>query len=132
MGMSFLLDTHIVLWLVGEPGKIPADILEPLGDPTNRLVVSAASAMEVATKVRLGRLDAATGLVHGWRDRIAEIGAEELTISSEHAILAGSMSWSHRDPFDRLLVAQALRENLTLVTVDRAILHLPGVPTSTW
>lgn len=129
---GFLLDTHVVLWLLADPSRVPPGVLDTLGDRRNELRVSAASAMEVSTKVRLGRLPSAVGLVGSWDRRIAELGAMTLAVDSEHALRAGSMVWDHRDPFDRLLVSQALHENLTLVTVDAAILTLPGLRTLTW
>nr|WP_135850965.1 type II toxin-antitoxin system VapC family toxin [Serinibacter arcticus] len=129
---GFLLDTHVVLWLLAVPGRIPPDVLDTLGDRRNVLRVSAASAMEVATKVRLGRLPQGAGLVGSWSRRIAELGADPLAIGPEHALRAGSMAWEHRDPFDRILVSQAQHENLALATVDAAILALPGVRTLTW
>lgn len=130
--MRYLLDTHVLLWLLGAPERVGSAVRDTLASKENTLLVSAACAMEVATKVRLGRLGGAEGLVTSWPARISEIGAQELPISAEHAVLAGSMSWEHRDPFDRLLVAQALVENVGLVTVDRWILTFPGVRTLTW
>lgn len=131
MGVRYLLDTHVVLWLLGEPDRVPADVLATLAARHNTLEVSAASAMEVAIKTRAGKLDAA-GLVATWARRIQEIDAIELTITTEHALLAGSMQWEHRDPFDRLLVAQATVEGATLVTVDRAMAALPVPRVLTW
>lgn len=129
--MTFLLDTHVVLWLLGEPGKVPEHARSDLADRRNHLVVSAVSAMEVATKVRLGKL-AAPGLVETWGARMSELGAQALSLAPAHALLAGSMTWEHRDPFDRMLVAQALTENLTLVTTDKAIAGLPGLRALSW
>lgn len=130
--VAYLLDTHVVLWLLGQPGRVAPEVLDVLGDRQHSLLVSAASAMEVATKVRLGRLPGGAGLVANWERRLDELGARELPISSAHALRAGEMTWEHRDPFDRLLVAQALAENTVLVTVDRAILAVPGLRTLTW
>lgn len=129
--MRFLLDTHVLLWLLGDPDRVPAPVRDRLADPAEELWVSAASALEVATKQRLGKL-AAGGLVSAWPDRIADIGAAELAVTSGHALLAGSMRWEHRDPFDRLLVAQATVEAMTLVTVDTALCDLPSPPILTW
>ncbi len=132
MGVSYLLDTHVFLWLLGEPARIPRELLRDLGDRRNDLFVSAVCAMEVATKVRLGKLDAARALVGTWPDRVSDIGAVEISIDTSHALLAGSMTWEHRDPFDRLLVAQALTENLVLVTTDHAIVAVPGLRCASW
>lgn len=132
MGVRYLLDTHVLLWLLVSPERVAAQARAALADKQNVLLVSAASAMEVATKTRLGRLNAGHGLTAAWTARTTEIGAEHLPISADHAVLAGSMTWANRDPFDRFLVAQALRENLILVTVDSKLLTLPGLNTLTW
>ncbi len=80
---------------------------------------------------RLGKLTA-SGLVTSWSDRVGDIGATELAVTGAHALLAGSMRWTHRDPFDRLLVAQATIEAMALVTVDRALHGLPSPSILTW
>lgn len=128
--MRFLLDTHVFLWLLGEPDRVGQAARSLLADRQNRLLVSAVSAMEVATKIRLGRL-AAPGLVETWQAKVVAMSAEPLPLDTEHALLAGSMRWEHRDPFDRMLAAQAFVENLTLVTADRDLLALPGLKTLT-
>lgn len=129
--MRCLLDTHVLLWLVGQPDKVPYDVREQLADPANDLYVSAISALEVATKTRLGRLDP-IGLLEGWSGRLSDIGAVELAVAGDHALHAGSMPWKHRDPFDRILVAQATIEALSLVTVDRVLTELPAPRIVTW
>ncbi len=131
MGVTYLLDTHVLLWLHAEVGRVPAQVRDLLADRANRLVVSAVSALEVATKLRLGKLSA-PGLVESWGRRTDDIGAESLPISAEHALLAGGMDWAHRDPFDRLLVAQATIEGMTLVTVDAALTGLPAPRLLSW
>ncbi|MPV37328.1 type II toxin-antitoxin system VapC family toxin [Georgenia subflava] len=131
MGVRYLLDTHVVLWLLGDPDKVPSTVREQLADRSNELLVSAVSAMEAATKVRLGKLEAARPLVTTWSVRTAEIGAAPVPLSTEAALLAGSLEWEHRDPFDRLLVAQAIEGNHVLVTSDAA-LQVPGVRILGW
>lgn len=126
--MSLLLDTHIFLWLLARPDRLSAEALEVLQDLDNRLFVSAASALEVATKQRIGRLSV-PGLTETWQAKVESVRARTLDVSSDHALLAGSINWDHRDPFDRLLVAQAIVENLTLATKDRALLSFQGVRT---
>lgn len=128
MAVSYLLDTHIFLWLLGDPEQVGESVRADLADQANRILVSAVSAMEVATKVRLGKLEAA-GLVETWHARINELTAETLELTADHALLAGSMAWTHRDPYDRMLVAQALVDNLILVTTDRELLAVPGLKT---
>lgn len=128
----FLLDTHVLLWLLGDPERVPAATRAELADRRNQIIVSAASALEVATKVRLGKLDSGRHLVATWADRLTEIAATDLPVSSHHALVAGALQWDHRDPFDRLLVAQALVENLVLVTTDAAIKGVVGVRLHSW
>lgn len=127
MGVRFLLDTHVFLWLLGTPERVPEALRSDLAQPDNELLVSAASAMEVATKVRLGKLDSARHLLSTWSARLQDLRAQELAISTEHALLAGSLEWPHRDPFDRLLVAQGLVENVTLVTSDGEMRAVTGL-----
>jgi len=127
---TYLLDTHVVLWLLAEPDSIDASTRETLANPENSLAVSAASAMEVATKVRLGKLPSPyAALAQAWGARVLDLRARELAITSEHAILAGSLTWEHRDPFDRFLAAQAIIENVTLVTRDSALEEFSEVAT---
>lgn len=129
--MRFLLDTHVLLWLLSEPGHVPTTVRDRLADRGNGLLVSAASALEISTKIRIGKLDAAD-LPTTLSGRVSRMGASTLPISFEHALLAGAMVWDHRDPFDRLLIAQATIENATLVTVDRVLAALPAPRVLSW
>ena len=131
MSASYLLDTHVLLWLLGDPERVPATVREQLADRDNALWVSAASALEISTKVRIGKLDA-PGLPTSLGRRVADLGAENLPVTLEHGLLAGSLRWDHRDPFDRILVAQATLEELVLVSVDAAITRLPVPRVLTW
>lgn len=131
MSTSYLLDTHVLLWLLGDPGRVPEEVRDQLADRSNVLLVSAASALEISTKVRIGKLDA-PGLPTTLGRRVADLGVETLPVTLEHGLLAGSLRWDHRDPFDRLLVAQATLEELVLVTVDSAITALPVPRVLTW
>ncbi|MFL0712444.1 MAG: type II toxin-antitoxin system VapC family toxin [Microcella pacifica] len=88
---------------------------------------SAASAFEIATKYRLGRLDSAEPLVRDFTGIVERLGADQLPIRSAHGIAAGLLSWAHRDPFDRMLAAQASAEGLPLATVDRVFDEAAGV-----
>jgi len=128
---AYLLDTHVLLWLLGDPGRVAPAVRTRLADRAVDLLVSAASALEIATKQRLGKVDAGD-LVDAWARRTAEIGAVQLPVTAEHAVLAGRLEWPHRDPFDRLLVAQAVVENATLVTQDAAIAAFGRAPVLTW
>lgn len=132
MGVSFLLDTHAFVWLVQADGPgIPQHVVRA-ATTADRLYVSSISALEIATKVRLGKLPGGTPLVEGWAAARRRIGAETLPVLEHHALLAGTLDWEHRDPFDRMLVAQALSEGLTLLTADRAVQRAPGPATLAW
>ena len=131
MGVKHLVDTHVLLWLLSTPDRVAAPVRSALADRSNALLVSAVSALEISTKVRLGKLDA-PDLDSTLRRRLDDIGAEVLAITLEHALLAGSLVWTRRDPFDRLLVAQATIEDATLVTVDTALVDLPVPRILTW
>jgi PIN domain nuclease of toxin-antitoxin system len=116
-----LLDTHALLWLVSAPAEIDDSALAVLSKPDTHVWISAASAWEVAIKTRIGRLDG-EALLSAWSDIITNMTAGELPIESADAILASRLPWAHRDPFDRAIVAQALRRNLTVATRDTKIL----------
>jgi PIN domain nuclease of toxin-antitoxin system len=124
---ALLLDTHVLLWTLLEPERIPAPTLQRIRDATTDLVVSAASAWEIATKYRLGKLDTAAAVVHGYADHLARLRAHELPITAQHALSAGLLTWQHRDPFDRVIAAQSMVVSLPLVTADAAFSTLPGV-----
>lgn len=130
MGMTYLLDTHSFVWLLSSPDRMTESLRTELRSTANRLLVSAVSAMEVATKVRLGKFDAAAPLVSTWDRRVDDIDAESLDLTTAHALHAGSMPWNHRDPFDRLLAAQAIVENVVLVTADSAFTTNSAVRTA--
>lgn len=126
--MNVVLDTHTVLWLVSAPDTIESAALARLSDPGTKVWVSAASAWEIAIKNRLGRLDG-EALLSAWAETLAAMSAVELPIDSADAILAGRLLWSHRDPFDRVIVAQALRRGFTIATRDTAIRTAALAPT---
>ncbi|KRQ23351.1 twitching motility protein PilT [Mycobacteroides chelonae] len=117
---AILLDTNALLWLVSTPDKIVTSAQQTLADPANELIVSAASAWEVAIKTRIGRLDGGP-LLSAWDETLAAINASALPIESADAIMAGQLNWAHKDPFDRVIVAQAARRSLTIATSDGQI-----------
>jgi PIN domain nuclease of toxin-antitoxin system len=125
--MRLLLDTHVLLWAVLEPHKLSAKLRETLEDSRHELLVSAASAWEIATKWRLGKLTHAAAVVHNYRQAINGLAATELPISGEVALLAGLWKVNHRDPFDRLLAAQAVGDGLVLASTDPAFSLFAGV-----
>ena len=114
--MRLLLDTHVLIWWLAGDEKLGRRAREAISDEANLVVVSAASAMEVATKFRIGKLPDAALLAQDFEAIIASQGFTELGISVRHARLAGEMGIDHKDPFDRLLIAQALSEDLALVS----------------
>jgi PIN domain nuclease of toxin-antitoxin system len=125
--VRLLLDTHALLWALLDPDRIPAATLGVVCDPHNELLVSAASAWEIGTTSRLGKLDGARAVVLGYRDHLVRIRATELPISGHHALTAGTLAWEHRDPFDRMIAAQAMIESVPVVTADPALAGFPGI-----
>ncbi|GAB3434301.1 type II toxin-antitoxin system VapC family toxin [Actinophytocola sediminis] len=89
--------------------------------------MSAASAWEIATRQRLGKLPQAEVLVRAYRQHLARLQVNSIPISDEHGLLAGSLEWAHRDPFDRMIAAQCMTESLPLATADEAFRTLTGV-----
>jgi PIN domain nuclease of toxin-antitoxin system len=126
--VNVLLDTHTLLWLASAPSDVDAAALAIIADPQTNVWVTAASAWEIAIKTRLGRLDG-EALLSAWADIISDMSTRELPIESSDAILAGRLPWEHKDPFDRVIVAQALRRNLTIATRDAKILEAALAPT---
>ncbi|MGF1527139.1 MAG: type II toxin-antitoxin system VapC family toxin [Candidatus Competibacterales bacterium] len=116
--MQLLLDTHALLWWFAGEEKLPEGIRQYIAKETNNIYVSAASAWEIATKVRLGKLPEAATLTDHLEHYLASQGFDELPIRLSHAHRAGSLPGHHRDPFDRMLIAQALQEGLTLVSKE--------------
>ena len=120
--MKLLLDTHAFIWIGGpEAHRLSANARRAVEDRTNEILVSAASAWEIATKHRLGRLAAGERVVRRWSEALSGLRALDLAVTSEHGLLAGSLDSPHRDPFDRILAAQAIVEGAQLVTADRAM-----------
>jgi PIN domain nuclease of toxin-antitoxin system len=124
-----LLDTHALLWTLVDPDRIPPATLNLIRDAGTNLLVSPASAWEIGTKYRLGKLDEAQAVVHGYTDHLSRLRAEELPITSHHALMAGMLTWEHRDPFDRMIAAQCMVESVPLVTADGALTAFPGLRT---
>lgn len=128
--MTFLLDTHALLWALTDPSRLGHEARRIITARASRLIVSAASAWEISTKQRLGRLAHADALVGAYPRHLDRLGVLRLPVTEEHALLAGKLEWAHRDPFDRVLAAQAMIESLTLVTNDAAFFGLSGLATA--
>ena len=114
--MRLLLDTHALIWWLAGDDALSPRAREAIGDEQNGVAVSAASAMEIATKYRIGKLPDAALLAQDFEAIIAEQGFDELAITVRHARMAGEMNIAHKDPFDRLLIAQAQAEDMVLVS----------------
>ena len=117
--MRALLDTHAFLWWISDSGRLSARAHGTIADESNDIVVSAASAWEIATKYRIGKLPGAEAVATGIAGHIVGQGFEELTIGIADAERAGRLAGPHRDPFDRMLIAQSLAHDLTIVSVDQ-------------
>ena len=123
--MNFLLDTHVLLWAAGQPDRLPAKARRLLGDPLNELVFSAASLWEIAIKKGLGRDDFQVD-ARLLRRGLLDNGYNELAVTSAHAVAIDGLPPIHKDPFDRLLVAQSMVEGITLLTTDPIVARYPG------
>ena len=119
--MNLLLDTHLLLWAAGQPERLPKKARGLLLDPANQLMFSSASLWEISIKRSLGRTDFTVDPRRLWRMLLVN-GYREISVSSEHALIAGELPAHHKDPFDRILIAQAKVELLTLLTVDTMVL----------
>ena len=118
--MNLLLDTHVLLWAASEPGRLSARARALLLDPGNQLMFSAASLWEVTIKNSLERPDFKVDPRRLWRMLLVS-GYRELPVTSEHTVAVNDLPQLHKDPFDRILVAQARVEGLLLLTVDKAV-----------
>jgi PIN domain nuclease of toxin-antitoxin system len=123
--MKLLLDTHLLLWAAGEPQRLSKPARRLIDNPDNELLFSAASLWEVAIKRRLGREDFKVD-ARLLRRGLLDNGYSELPIISDHVVAAESLPLIHKDPFDRILVAQATVEGVTLLTIDSLVSQYPG------
>jgi PIN domain nuclease of toxin-antitoxin system len=118
--MRLLVDTHVLLWAAAEPERLPASFRERLESPANEVLFSAASIWELAIKMQMGRLSLAIQPEEIARTAV-ERGFEELPVVAAHAAGVRHLPLHHRDPFDRLLIAQAVHEPARLLSVDRVL-----------
>jgi len=114
--VRLLLDTHALLWWWSEAASLSPICRKLISDQGNEILVSAASAWEIATKVRLGRLQVSIDLARDFSDYLLRDGFLTLPVSAEHGLRAGLLPVPHKDPFDRMLVAQAQVEELPIVS----------------
>src|SRR5260370_18152950 len=123
--MKLLLDTHLLLWAAGEPKRLSKQARALNDNPDNELLFSAASLWEVAIKRGLGREDFRVDS-RLLRRGLLDNGYSELPIMSDHIVATESLPLIHKDPFDRILVAQATVEGVTLLTIDSLVSQYPG------
>jgi len=120
LDVRLLVDTHVLLWAIASPERIPAAWRERLESPENEILFSAASIWELAIKVQIGRLDLGVTLLE-IAEEAERMGFRELPVVSPHASGVQHLPMLHRDPFDRLLVSQAIHEPARLLTADRIL-----------
>lgn len=118
--MNLLLDSHVLLWWLATPGRLSPRAADTVGDPSHRVYVSAATAWELSIKTSLGKLDA-DEVVTNFARILMEKGFRRLAISVDHAIRAGTLPAHHKDPFDRMLIAQAQALGFAIVSGDTTI-----------
>lgn len=124
MSMKILLDTHVLLWVAGDPAQLSAHARKLLEDPQNQLYFSAASLWEISIKNKLGRTDFKVDLPV-LRRNLLDYGFEEIVINSTHTLAVEALPNIHKDPFDRMLIAQTIVEGITLMTADSAVAEYP-------
>ena len=121
-----LLDSHSFVWSLTEPARLPQASRLAIEDVSRTVLLSTSSIWEIAAKVRLGRWPEAAPVIDGLTALLTRAAITALPVSVEHARAAGMLDWDHRDPFDRMLAAQAIVERATLVTADRAFASMPA------
>lgn len=119
--VNVLLDTHVLLWAILSPASLTRKASKIIANPANAILVSAASAWEIATKVRLGRLPGAERLEAEFLESMEGSGYELVPIRAEVALRAGRFRSEHRDPFDRVIAAQALQDDIPVLSSDEKL-----------
>ncbi|EMY33635.1 PilT protein domain-containing protein [Arthrobacter crystallopoietes BAB-32] len=125
----YLLDSHTLLWALFEPNKLSPNARSIIRSRDSVLCVSAATAVELSHKHRLGKLPGIEALFVGYRRHVLELVSEEVPVTGVHALEAGQLEWDHRDPFDRLIAAQAIVEGFSVITADKALQEFALVET---
>jgi len=123
--MRLLIDTHLLLWASEDRARLPAKAQALMADPDNQLVFSAVNIWEVVVKHGLKRPDLDVDALV-FRRQLLDAGYEEIPVTSLHALELAGLPLIHRDPFDRLLIAQAMAEGMRLLTADRQVAFYPG------
>ena len=122
-----LLDTHTLLWFDTDPDKLPEQVVSLLRDRDVRVMVSSITAWEFSIKHRLGKLPEAADLIREYHQSLVQYGFSELVFTSVHALAEGGLEHLHKDPFDRALAAQAVSEQLMLVSSDEVFTGVPNL-----
>ncbi|MCL6639359.1 MAG: type II toxin-antitoxin system VapC family toxin [Firmicutes bacterium] len=123
--MKALLDTHTFLWWITDDARLPARVREIIADEENDLFLSSASGWEISIKARLGKLELPSDLVSFVVEQMAENAIDPLPVEINHALYVYNLPAYHRDPFDRILIAQARLENMPILTSDQQIGRYP-------
>ena len=121
--MKALLDTHTLLWWLDGDEQLSLTARSWIEIPEHRILVSAASAWEIATKVRIGKLPGALAVAANFHECLISQGFAPLDITADHALRVGSLPGPHRDPFDRMLIAQAQALNIPLISNENLFDH---------
>ncbi|MCL2849120.1 MAG: type II toxin-antitoxin system VapC family toxin [Micrococcales bacterium] len=125
--MRLLLDTHTVLWATTQPALLSPTARTVIADTSNEVLVSAVVAWELSIKHHLGKLPEAAPLLADFPTVVVSLAAQTLPVEPRHGVLAGGLLWSHKDPFDRMLAAQATIEGAVLVGRDATFDAVPGL-----
>ena len=120
MGKRYLIDTHILLWWIFDDPKLDRDSRGIIQNPSNKILVSSVSAWEIATKHRIGKLPEAKELLGDYENILQKARFDQLSITTVHALRAGLLPIQHRDPFDRMIMAQSELEQIPVITYDTA------------
>jgi len=123
--VKYLLDTHAFLWSARESARLSDSVKKAMEDENSEIFVSPVTAYEIMNKHRIGKLPEYAYVAENYLEIFNNLGVEELLINKKHLHFAGKFEWTHRDPFDRMLAAQAFTENMTLITNDPAFQSLP-------
>jgi PIN domain nuclease of toxin-antitoxin system len=126
--VRLLIDTHVLIWWTTDLSFIPSRVQDAMSDPDNEVFVSVATAWEIGTKTRIGKLSFDSTFLDDFDNRVKALGFGPLSLTAAHAVKGARMPGDHKDPFDRILVGQALCEGLTIATADRKLATL-GAPT---
>jgi PIN domain nuclease of toxin-antitoxin system len=120
MGNQYLIDTHVFLWWIFDDPKLAQNIREIIQKPSNKILVSSASAWEIATKYRIDKLPEAKELLEDYDNILQKARFLKLSINTAHALRAGLLPIPHQDPFDRMIMAQSELEKIPVITYDSA------------